>query len=104
VLAIVVKFKELHLLHAGNEVVEACPESEMITIPFVGWISGRIACLQPDTDIQKLLSNGIRISETLFSIFRGFRPLEKIAHSFSRSTFGSIISAFCAMTPRLSMV
>jgi len=57
---------------------------EMITIRFAGWISGRIASLQPDKDIQKLFSNGnrirIRISDTLLSIFRGFRLLEKVAH------------------------
>ena len=57
---------------------------EMITIRFAGWISGRIVSLQPDTDIQKLLSNGnrlrIRISETLLSVFRGFKLLEKVAH------------------------
>jgi len=39
---------------------------------------------KPDKDIQKLLSNGnriwIRVSETLLSIFRGFRILEKVAH------------------------
>jgi len=39
---------------------------------------------QPDKDIQKLLSNGnwirIQISETLLSLFRGFRLLEKVAH------------------------
>jgi len=56
----------------------------MITIRFAGWISGRIVSLQPDTDIQKLLSNENRIriwiSETLLSIFRGFRLLEKVAH------------------------
>jgi len=53
----------------------------MITIRFAGWISGRIVSLLLDTDIQKLLSNGnrirIRISETLLSIFLGFRLLEK---------------------------
>ena len=58
--------------------------SEMITIRFASWISGRILSLQPDKDIQKLLSNGNRIrtwiSETLLSIFRGFRLLEKVAH------------------------
>jgi len=57
---------------------------ELITIRFAGWISGRIVSLQPDKDIQKLISNGnrirIRISETLLSIFRGFRLLEKVAH------------------------
>ena len=57
---------------------------EMITVRFAGWISGRIVSLQPDKDIQKLLSTGnrirIRISETLLSIFRGFRLLEKVAH------------------------
>ena len=56
----------------------------MITIRFAGWISGRIVSLQPDRDIQKLHSNGnrirIRISETLLSIFRGFRLLEKVSH------------------------
>ena len=41
--------------------------------PVFGWISGRIVSLQPDMDIQKLLSNGNRISETVLSIFRGFR-------------------------------
>jgi len=58
----------------------------MITIQFAGWISGRIVSLQPDTDIQKLLSNRnwiqIRLSETLLSIFRGFKLLEKVAQSF----------------------
>ena len=36
-----------------------------------GWISGKIVSLQPDKDIQKLLSKGnqIRISETNLSIF-----------------------------------
>ena len=57
---------------------------EMITIRFAGWISGRIVSLQPDTDIQELLSNGnrirIRISETLSTIFWGSRLLEKVAH------------------------
>jgi len=33
----------------------------MITIRFAGWISGRIVSLQPDTDVQKLISNGNRI-------------------------------------------
>ena len=50
----------------------AC-ESEMITIRFAGWISGRIVSLQPDTDIQKGLSNGNwiwkNISETLSQHF-----------------------------------
>ena len=58
--------------------------AETITIRFAGWISGRIVSLQPDTDIQKLLSNEnrirIRLSETVLSIFRGFRLLEKVAH------------------------
>jgi len=58
--------------------------TEMITIRLAGWISGRIVSLQPDPDIQKMLSNGNRIriwiSETLLSIFRGFRFLEKVAH------------------------
>ena len=60
------------------------PPAEMITIRFAGWISGRIVSLQPDTDIQKLLSYGsrirFRISETFLSIFRGFRFFEKVAH------------------------
>ena len=56
----------------------------MITIRFAGGKSGRIVSLQPNADIQKLLSNRnwIRISETLLSIFRGFRRLEKVAQSF----------------------
>jgi len=56
--------------------------AEMITIRFSGWISGRIVSLQPDTDIQKLLSNvnriRIQISEKLLSMFRGFRLLENL--------------------------
>ena len=52
--------------------------------PVAGWISGRIVSLQPDTDIQKLLSNRnrirIRISQTLFSIFGGVQTLGKVAH------------------------
>jgi len=60
------------------------PEGEMSHIKIPGWISARIVSLQPDTDIQKLLWNGnrirLRISETLFSIFQGFRLLEKVAH------------------------
>ena len=35
--------------------------AEMIAIRLAGWISSRIMSLQPDTDIQKLLSNGSRI-------------------------------------------
>jgi len=57
---------------------------EMITIRFSGLISGRIMSLEPDKDIQKLLSNGNRVRdrifETLLSIFRGFRLLAKVAH------------------------
>ena len=85
--------------------------AEMITIRFAGWISGRIVSLQPDTDIQNLLWNGnrirIRISESLLLIFRGFRRLEKVAHCtiiHLLSSFTSIFSAICAMTPSLSMV
>jgi len=56
----------------------------MITIRFAGWISGRIVSLQPEADIQKLVSNGnrirIRISERLLPIFREFKLLEKVAH------------------------
>jgi len=84
--------------------------TEMITIRFAGWISGRIVSLQPDKDIQKLLSNGnrirIRISETLLSIFRWFQTFEKICtlHNHSFIIFRSISSAFCAMTPSLSMM
>ena len=58
----------------------------------------------------KLLLNGnrilIRVSETLLSIFRWFRLLEKVAHcaiihlfSYHQNHF-----AFCVMTPSLSMV
>jgi len=55
---------------------------EMITIRFPACISGRIVSLQADQDIQKLHSNGnrIRIFETLLSIFRGLRLLEKVSH------------------------
>jgi len=84
--------------------------AEIIIIRFAGWIFGWIVSLQPAKDIQKLLSNGtrvrIRISETLLSMFRGFRLLEKDAHwlhNHSFIIFRSIFSAFCAMTPSLSM-
>jgi len=79
---------------------------EIITIRFAGWISGRILSLQPDTDIQKLLSNGnrirIRISETLLSIFRGLRLLENAAQSFIYNFQKHL--AFCAIIPCLSVV
>ena len=72
---------------------------EMITIRFAGWISGRIVSLQPDKDIQKLLSNGnrirIRISETLLSIFRGFRLLEKV----TQSTIMHLLSSEASFQP-----
>jgi len=82
---------------------------ETITIRFASWISGRIVSLQPDTDIQNLLWNGnrIRISETLLLIFREFRLLEKVAHYtiiHLLSSFRSIFSGICDMTPSLSMV
>jgi len=32
--------------------------TEMITIRFAGWISGRIVSLQPDTDIQNCFQTG----------------------------------------------
>jgi len=55
--------------------------AETITIRFAGWISGRIASLQPDTNIQKLFSNGnrirMRISETLLD-FEGSDPWKKL--------------------------
>jgi len=55
--------------------------AEMITIRFAGWISGWIVTLQPDPDIQKLLSNGNRIRIGISkTTFRGFRLLEKVAH------------------------
>jgi len=86
----------------------------MITIRFAGWISGRIVSLQPHTDIQKLLSNGnrirIRISETLWSMFRGCFWKSFLHNHFWKSCtlhnhsfiiFRSIFSAFCAMTPSL---
>jgi len=34
--------------------------TEMITVRFAGWISGRIVSLQRDPGIPKLLSNGNR--------------------------------------------
>ena len=87
------------------------PAAEMITIRFAGTISSRIVSLQPDRDIQNLLWNGnrirIQISETLLLIFRWFRLLEKFAHCtviHLLSSFRSIFSAICSMTPSLSMV
>ena len=72
--------KFIHKARMTNELYIA----EMIIIRFAGWISGRIVSLQPDTDIQKLLSNWNRIqnriSETLSPIFRRFRLLEKVAY------------------------
>ena len=72
--------KFIHKARMTNELYIA----EMIIIRFAGWISGRIVSLQPDTDIQKLLSNWNRIqnriSETLSPIFRRSRLLEKVAY------------------------
>jgi len=77
--------------------------SEMITIRFAGWISGRIVSLEPDTDIQKLLPNGnqtrIRLSETVLSIFRGFRSdfwkNLHIAQSFNYHLQKHLFSVLC---------
>jgi len=70
--------------HFSISAVARVCAAEMITIRFAGWISGRIVSLEPDADIQKLLSNGNRIriwiSETVLPMFRGFRLLEKVAH------------------------
>ena len=81
----------------------------MITIWLASWISVRIVSLQPDTDIQKLLSNGnrirIQISEKLLSIFWGFRQTfgkSCTLHNHSFIIYRSIFSAFYAMIPRLS--
>jgi len=58
--------------------------AEIITIRFASWKSGRIVNLQPDMDIQELLSNvnriRIRISGAVLLMFRGFRLLVKVAH------------------------
>ena len=84
--------------------------TEMITIWFAGWISSRIASLQPDTDIQKLLLNGnrirIRISQNAFVDISRIQTFGKTCtlHNHSFIIFRSIFSAFCAMTPNLSMV
>ena len=82
--------------------------AEMIIIRFAGWISGRIVSLQPDKDIQKLLSNWnrirIRISETLLPIFRRFRLLEKVAYCTIFNLLSSEASFQLSMTPSLSMV
>ena len=73
----------------------------MITIRFASWISGRIVSLQPDKDIQKLLSNGNRIriwiSDTLLPTFRGFRVLEKVAHC----TINYLLSPEASFQPSL---
>ena len=74
-------------------------DGEMITIRFAGSISGRIVSLQSDKDVQKLLSNGnrirIQLSETLLSIFRGFRLLEKV----TQSTIIHLLSSEASLQP-----
>jgi len=80
-----------------------CPQSviEMITIRFAGWIYGRIVSLQPDTDIQKLLSNGnrirIRISETFYRHFESSDFWKKlhIAQSFFHYLQKHLFSLLC---------
>ena len=79
---------------------------DMITIRYAGWISGRM-----------VICNRIRISKYCFQtgtgsgypkrFYRFFEDSEvwkklHIAHSFI--IFRSIFSAFCVMTPSLSMV
>jgi len=56
--------------------------AELITLRFAGWISSIIVSLQPVTNMQKLIScgNQLRISETLFSVFREFTLLQKVAN------------------------
>jgi len=76
--------------------------TEMITIWFAGWISSRIASLQPDTDIQKLLSNGnrirIRISQNAFvdiSRIQTFGKNLHIAQSFIHYLQKHLFSLLC---------
>ena len=75
--------------------------SEMITIWFAGWISGRIVSLQPDTNIQKLLSNGnriqIRISQTVYRYFEDSDFWKKlhIAQSFIHYLQKHLFSLLC---------
>jgi len=80
-------FKTAKLATLLTRYLTNAPESEMITIRFAGWISGRIVSLQPDTDIQKLLSNGnrirIRISETLLSMFEDSHFWKKLHIAWS---------------------
>jgi len=91
----------------SEKVTPATSAAEMITIRFAGWISDRIVSLQPGTDIQKLLSNGnrlrIRIPERFSRYFEDTDFWKKL-HNHSFSIFGSTFSAFCAMTPSLTMV
>jgi len=68
----------------------------MITIRFAGWISGRIVSLQPDTDIQKLLR--------FYQYFEDSDFWKKLHITQSFIYYFHKHSAFCAMTPSLSMV
>jgi len=82
---------------------------ETIIIRYAGWISGRIVSFKPDPDIQKLLSNGNRYTDP--DIRNAFIVVSRI-QSFGKSCtlhndlfiiFRSIFSAFCAITPSLSI-
>jgi len=87
------KFWKNPLLRAHLEKILPMPMAKTI-LPSVDRYDHYLVCrldiwqntvtLQPDTDIQKLFSNRnrvqIRISETLFSTYRGFRLLEEVAH------------------------
>jgi len=57
------QLKKIYVLtpKMGSHQYHSCV-TDVITIWFAGWISGRTVSLQPDTDIQKLPSNDNQIS------------------------------------------
>ena len=72
-----------------------CCIAEMITIRFTGWISGRIVSFK-----RIRISKNWFLSETLLSIYRGFRVLEKVTHC----TIIHLLSSEAFFQPSVSRV
>jgi len=79
--------------------------AEIITLRFAGWISGRIVSLQPDRISKNCFQTGTGYGQGYpkhFFVILRIQTLGKSCtlHNHLFSIFGSICSAFCAMTQR----
>jgi len=83
--------------------------SEMITIRFAGWISSRIVSLQPERISKNCFQTGPDTDKDIRNTFLDISRIQTLGksctlHNHLFSIFASIFSAFCAVTPSLSVV